>query len=406
MAWERISLGEIAPAGASRMSATGDSLWHLTLDQLESHTGEIIEKKYIEADSIPPSTNRFDDGNVLYSKLRPYLNKVHAPEEAGVATSELVPLRPDPNRLNRSFLAYFLRSQEFLGFATACVAGAKMPRMVMRRMWEYQIPVPHPKEQARIVELLDQADELRKLRTQADNKAARILPALFHHYFGDISNGHSEIIGDLTSLVTSGVTPRGGSKVYIDEGPFLIRSQNVQMNAMSLNDVAHIPDEMFKRMERVQVLPGDTLLNITGASLGRVTPVIRMDQPAVVNQHVCIIRPIPEKLSYVYLSFLLSTDFYQRAILQQQSGAAQAGFNHSKVRALKIPVPEMSKQHAFAHDFIQHQETIGMAANSKQKLEDLFQLLLHRAFTGELTAKWREDHMSEIVDEMTIQTKA
>ena len=60
-----------------------------------------------------------------------------------------------------------------------------MPRVVMDCFWEHEAPIPSPKEQSRIVELLDEADRLRRLRREADTKASRILPALFLKMFGD-----------------------------------------------------------------------------------------------------------------------------------------------------------------------------------------------------------------------------
>ena len=80
--------------------------WLLNLDMVESQTGSIIEKVLVKQDEIGNSTIMFDTTNVLYSKLRPYLNKVVVPDEIGFGTSELVPLRPRPDVLNRIFFAY------------------------------------------------------------------------------------------------------------------------------------------------------------------------------------------------------------------------------------------------------------------------------------------------------------
>ncbi len=167
------------------MFSPDEPVWHLTLDQVESHTGNIVNKKIAPASTAGTSTNVFDDGNVLYSKLRPYLNKVICPTEPGIATTELIPLRPRKDLLDRHYLTYYLRSKHFLGFANVAVAGVKMPRIIMAKFWKHQVPLPPLSEQRRIVEILDQADALRKKRAEADAKAARILPALFYKMFGD-----------------------------------------------------------------------------------------------------------------------------------------------------------------------------------------------------------------------------
>ena len=119
----------------SREPEPDDEVWSLNLDQVESHSGKVLAKLMLTASDLGPSTHAFDRGTVLYSKLRPYLNKVVIADEDGVATTELVPLRCDPSRLDPSYLAHFLRGPEFLRFATNVVAGAKMPRMVMSEFW-------------------------------------------------------------------------------------------------------------------------------------------------------------------------------------------------------------------------------------------------------------------------------
>jgi type I restriction enzyme, S subunit len=151
-------------------------------------------------------------------------------------------------------------------------------------------------------------------------------------------------LGDLTTFVASGITPRGGNSTYVESGPQLIRSQNVLMGSLSLENVARINPEIFDSMRRVRVLFDDVLLNITGASIGRVCRVGLDLGDAVVNQHVAIIRTRKETLSPTFLAYALRTERLQQTILSGQTGAAQGGFNHQKIRALEIPFPPLPEQ--------------------------------------------------------------
>ncbi|OYV05969.1 MAG: hypothetical protein CFE26_08815 [Verrucomicrobiales bacterium VVV1] len=117
------------------------------------------------------------------------------------------------------------------------------------------------------------------------------------------------------------------------------------MGAMSLDNVARITPETFESMRRVQVLVDDVLLNITGASIGRACRVGIDIGDAVVNQHVAIIRTRKEKLSSAFLAYAIRTERLQNAIFSGQTGAAQGGFNHQKIRALEIPLPPLPEQH-------------------------------------------------------------
>ena len=164
----------------------GDSkIWCLNLDQIESHSGKVLSKLMLKRSEAGPSTYAFNQGTVLYSKLRPYLNKVVVADDDGIATTELVPLRCDESKIAPSYLAHFLRSATFLAFASNAVAGAKMPRMVMGEFWSYPVPLPPLPEQRRIAAILDQAETLRTQRCTALSLLDSLTQSLFLDMFGD-----------------------------------------------------------------------------------------------------------------------------------------------------------------------------------------------------------------------------
>jgi len=166
------------------------------------------------------------------------------------------------------------------------------------------------------------------------------------------------------------------------------------MLSLDLDDCAHIPMKTFSNMFRIRVLPGDVLLNITGASIGRVAWVDREINDAVVNQHICIIRPTDDLLP-AYLAITLSSPWYQHVILNAP-GSAQTGFNHSRVRALEILVPPESIQ----LEFVRRVKAIRLTQEKYKKAHfeanATFDNLINQAFTGELTAAWEAAHAEEI----------
>ncbi|MDK9962468.1 restriction endonuclease subunit S, partial [Enterobacter cloacae] len=84
-----------------------------------------------------------------------------------IATTELVPMKPDQKRLNKEYLAYYLRSKPFVEWVSTQVSGAKMPRVVMSIFWQHEMPLPPLYEQERIVSVLDKSNRLRQKREQA-----------------------------------------------------------------------------------------------------------------------------------------------------------------------------------------------------------------------------------------------
>ena len=141
-------------------------------------------------------------------------------------------------------------------------------------------------------------------------------------------NGYkNSTLCQLTTLISSGSTPLGGQSVYHGDGPvMLVRSQNVQMNRLDVSDVAFISSEIDSQMKRSVVLHDDVLLNITGASIGRVARFGLLNKRANVNQHVCIIRPKPDQLSSQYLEYFLSSPAVQSDIhnRHQHGGTRQS----------------------------------------------------------------------------------
>src|SRR5262249_39934149 len=101
-------------------------------------------------------------------------------------------------------------------------------------------------------------------------------------------------LGEITTKVGSGATPRGGSDSYQRTGTALIRSMNVRFEGFSNDGLVFLNKSQADALNEVTVRSGDVLLNITGASIGRVTQAPPYMDGARVNQHVCIIRPIAE----------------------------------------------------------------------------------------------------------------
>ena len=156
--WPTQPLKKVAPEHTPRIPTVG-KYWWLNLDMIESYSGNIIEKVYADLDEIGSSTSTFDETMVLYSKLRPYLNKVVVPEDFGYATTELVGLKPDPTVLNKYFLFNLLRGDDFVSYANGIAGGAQMPRMPVKALREFECILPPLELQEQFVALSKQSDK-------------------------------------------------------------------------------------------------------------------------------------------------------------------------------------------------------------------------------------------------------
>lgn len=377
----------------------------INLDQIEKETGYLSETEWTNPNESSSSTHAYTSDHVLYSKLRPNLNKVICPDEVGLCTTELVRLRPVPAKLRRKFLAYFLRSEHYMGFARQVVAGAKMPRMVMDRFWEFEIPLPPLPEQDRIVEILDQADTLRQQRRQADALSQRILPALFHEMFGG-AEWPRKPISQILKMIQGGWSPvcdnrpaeagewgvlKLGSATYCEYRP--TESKSLMSSSVPRKDL--------------EVKKGDLLFTRknTKELVGATAYVFETPSCLMIPDLIFRLIPEPAEVDPIYLWQALIEPNNRAGIQSLASGAAASMVNISRSRLLpfEMQVPPLELQRKFATAVLALRQPLLSQSTSAATLETLFQTLLHRAFDGSLTAKWREGHAKELLQEMAHQ---
>ncbi len=174
--WSNRSLSEVAPEFNPTIP-NDDEYWWLNLDMIESYSGYITDKVMVTFDKIGNSTSPFDNTMVLYSKLRPYLNKVVIPDGYGYATTELVGMKPDEKVLKKRFLFNIFRSNAFMTYANSISAGGQMPRMPMKQLREFRCILPPLELQEQFILFDEQADKSKfvgeKFKFKINNLAGR-----------------------------------------------------------------------------------------------------------------------------------------------------------------------------------------------------------------------------------------
>lgn len=198
----------------------------------------------------------------------------------------------------------------------------------------------------------------------------------------------------LTTKVGSGATPRGGRSSYPDHGIPFIRSQNVRFDGFTSDGLAFLTDAQARQLDGATVEPGDVLLNITGASIGRVCVAPPEMAGARVNQHVCIIRPAG--IRSTFLARYLASSQVQDAIGLGHYGVTREALTKSQILELPVPVPPFAEQDRLIQiiDAISTHRlrvTIHLRTVQKMMMHSRRAILL-AACSGQLTADWREDH--------------
>lgn len=191
----------------------------------------------------------------------------------------------------------------------------------------------------------------------------------------------------LTSKIGSGITPSGGSTVYVDYGIPLLRSQNIHFDQIDLTDVAYITDYIDSIMSNSRVCDGDVLLNITGGSIGRCNFIKDLFGRANVNQHVCILRPTAE-IKTLMLYYLMRSSLGQHQVEIEQTGGNREGLTFRALKEFRFAIPPIEEQLQITNylDNVNKktEKAISLKKQEIEQLKEYKQTLINSAVTGKI----------------------
>ena len=374
-------LGEVCKVSPSTKNIERQGAWLLNLDMVEQQTGRVVEYNFVGEDGLNGSITQFDTENVLYSKLRPNLNKVVLPERNGFCTSELLPLRPDARKLDRSYLAVFLRSDGFINWAVSKTAGAKMPRLGTKDLLNANIPLPEIKEQKAIAEKFEKLEELICLRKQQIAKLDELVKARFVEMFGTFpANPFRWSIGKIQDVVSD--VRYGSSRPAVEGGkyPYLRMNNITYSGELDLRDTKQI-DIPDSELDKCTVRRGDVLFNRTNSKelVGK-TCVYNRDELMVLAGFVIRVR-INERIRPEVLSAFLNMDFSKRMLIGMcKTAIGQANINAKELQNIDLYIPPIELQDQFVtlkNKIDQQKQTV---QQSLEKLELLKKALMQEYF--------------------------
>ena len=335
-------------------------------------------------------------GSVIYS-TRATIGKIGIAEVPLATNQGFVSFTPK-TLLDSKYLAYSLQkhTQEI-----TLLAGSTTFKEVSRgAIKKYKIPLPPLIEQRRIVAILDQADRLRKLREDADAKAQRILPALFNKMFGDPAANpkgwNTVLFAEVVEIGTELVDPNhpefldlphiGGEHIEKETGrilsPSLVKDSNLRSNKFYFSS-------------------GHILLSKIRPYLNKVT-YPRFN--GVCSADIYPLRPKNKNVTHWYLVSLLRTQAFLDYAKVHSDRLRIPKLNKAQLGAFEFPLPDPHLITAFDERVEKIISVEKFRFTRQEKIEKLYQLVLHRAFDGDLTESWRRAHMKELLQEMERQS--
>lgn len=188
--WEWTRLGFISNYGFCDKAEPEDvtpETWILELEDIEKVTSKLLNKVIFAERPFKSSKNRFSQGDVLYGKLRPYLDKVIVANEPGVCTTEIIPITSYGN-IYPEFLRLLLKAPNFITYANSSTHGMNLPRLGTEKAQHAVIELAPIQEQLRIVSRVD------KLMSLCDQLEQHSLTSL---------DAHQQLVETLLTTLTN-----------------------------------------------------------------------------------------------------------------------------------------------------------------------------------------------------------
>ena len=299
-----------------------------------------------------------------------------------------------------TFVRYLLESIDFSSLNSGS-AQQSLNRNYVYTVQAPKFPLPIQRRIAGILSAYDDLIENSQRRIKIlEEMARRLYREWFVHFrfpghedcrlvespLGEIPEGWEvKRLGDVTTKIGSGATPKGGKGAYKTEGIHLIRSLNIYDYSFQFDNLACIDEDQAAGLDNVRVQQNDVLLNITGASVARCAMVPSYLLPARVNQHVAIIRADEAKVSPHYLLDAINSDFHKQKLLSYaQGGATREALTKETISGFEIVVPPtlvMSRYAGVASGIHLHRETLTRQIQNLRRTRDL---LLPRLLSGQI----------------------
>ena len=374
--WEWTTLGEISNYGINtsvKVEEIDDNNWVLELEDIEKDSAKLIQKLSKNKREIKGTRHKFYKGNVLYSKLRTYLNKVLIASEDGYCTTEIMPF-DTYGILSNEYICHVLRSSYFLDYTLQCGYGVKMPRLSTTDACNGVIPLPPLHEQYRIVKEIKrwftlismiekEKDNLRETIKQAkakvldlaihgklvpqnpnDKPAVELLKRINPKAEIISDNGHYQKLPEgwcltiLGSIGTwqSGATPSRLQKDYYGGNiPWL---KTGDLNDGIITNIPEFITEKALEETSVKLNPTDSILiAMYGATIGKIGI---LSFPATTNQACCAC--LDYKIDKMYIFYFLLSNRIN--FVSMGGGGAQPNISKEKIVNTTFPLPPLAEQ--------------------------------------------------------------
>lgn len=275
-------------------------------------------------------------------------------------------------------------------------SNAVVPIINKTQFSTFKIPVPPTlEEQQEIVDVLDAASEIIRLRTACIESAQELIPALFQEMFGDLdcNNSYKKVLfGDIITVLTdyhaNGSYEKLKEHVTLLDNPdyaLMVRTTDLEKNNF-IDNVKYISQSAYEFLEKSKIYGGEIIINKIG-SAGNVYLMPKLNRPVSLGMNAFLIRIDEKCANNIFIYNLLTSSYGKKIIQEKVSGAVTKTITKNSIRSLKLYLPPVEQQELFAEKAQEIEAYIKTQQAELENAKQMFQSLLHHAFTGELTRR-------------------
>lgn len=340
--------------------------------------------------------SRVEQGDIIVNKIWARNGSVAVVQNdvAGCyGSGEFPTFAPNREKLDPRWFHWLTKTRSFWEQCDEKSRGTSgQNRIRPERFMEIMVPLPPLAEQRRIVARIEalagKNAEARGLRRGAVEDVEALAASESKRTFSTISQKHTpRPFGDFAPHVTSG--PRNWGALYADSGARFYRAQDIGADGnLSGNSKVFIEPPMSNQGQSARPLPGDLMVVITGATVGRCALFSSSMEPGYISQHVALCRLPHEHINPQYALWGLRSPLGQEQLLGQRYGQGKPGLNLGNIRALSLPIPPLPDQHRVVAYLDGLQAKVdalkALQAKTAAELDALLPAVLDKAFKGEL----------------------
>jgi len=349
------------------------------------------------ASDVQSSKYAFEPGDVLYGKLRPYLDKAILAGDYGICTTELLVLRPKEG-VDPRFLVSVLHAPSFVEHAVAGTTGVQHPRTSWNHIRDFELPAFEPDEQTKIANLLWEVHEAisanEAILEAGANLKRTAMTTLFRRGLKGEAQRETEIglvpeswkVVALGSLgrVGNGSTPKKTTREYWDGGtyPWLTSAKVYDREIVSADQF--VTETALRECHLPKVEPGAILIAITGQgkTLGHCAV---LGMQATINQHIAYVATDTRKADPSFVRGYLETQYDYLRQVGSGGGSTKGALTCGFLREMPIPLAStLDEQRDIVSVLDAIDRKIDLHKRKHAVLDELFKSLLHKLMTGEI----------------------